>query len=378
VVEHVKKKDRQHGYQGEDQSEEGQGGRGEGNNNNNNNNNNDDWVTTKGPAAVRYQVHDDDGGLSSLTNYMYALAYQSDFLHHVLLSGLSPGSEYAYRVGGKQLVVNTSHEKDKDTEKEKIANVTASGEGTSQFGEETTTTETEEHNDAAAAVFSSSFVFSSEHTFRTLRSPGGETTNIANNKHNQQITPMRIAVVGDVGDTKYSNATMTEARQSGDLDSSILGASVDPEFVVVVGDLSYANGDGYKWDEWQEMMQPVLSSLSLLALPGNHEIEMDAVSHDSFVHFRNRFKMPEVAPEQTAPGFVIDQDRYAFNFTYDFGSSYYSFDVGLLHCVMLNVYAKTNHDSLQFEWLSQDLSQVDRMKTPWVLVFTHSPWYDTP
>jgi hypothetical protein len=112
-------------------------------------------------------------------------------------------------------------------------------------------------------------------------------------------------------------------------------------------------------------------------LAGNHEIEVDRVTNDVFVHFRNRFRMPEVAPEQSLPGRIIDGDSYKFDFTYDYGASFFSFDVGLVHVITLNTYAKSAKGSVQWNWLSYDLKKVDRKRTPWVLVFTHGPWYNT-
>ena len=110
---------------------------------------------------------------------------------------------------------------------------------------------------------------------------------------------------------------------------------------------------------------------------GNHEIEIDGVTNEVFVHYRNRFRMPEVAPEQSLPGHIIDADSYTFDFTYDYGASFFSFDVGLVHVITLNAYAKCARGSVQWNWLSYDLKKVDRAQTPWILVFTHSPWYNT-
>ena len=43
--------------------------------------------------------------------------------------------------------------------------------------------------------------------------------------------------------------------------------TIPPAFLVIAGDLSYADGSGHKWDEWGEMMSPYLSELPLCAIP---------------------------------------------------------------------------------------------------------------
>mmetsp|Transcript_6844 Transcript_6844/g.12707 ORF Transcript_6844/g.12707 Transcript_6844/m.12707 type:complete len:702 (+) Transcript_6844:63-2168(+) len=288
----------------------------------------DSILTARSPPAFRYHV--DEGNIPR-SEYMYATAFESDFIHHVHIMELKADTTYAYRVGGEC-----------NDEKEASENDTVA-------------------NNSVVSMFSPGY------SFKTLRSPGKA----------RYEEPMRFAVIGDIGDTKYSNATLFEASESANIDRSEIGAGVEPEFVVIVGDMSYADGDGSKWDAWGRHMEPILHSLPLLVLPGNHEIEIDRVSGEAFVHYRNRFRTPEIAPEQSVVGEVIDAELYKFNFTYDFGSSFYSFDAGLVHFVMLNVYTKSNEQSAQFKWLCADLAAVDREATPWILVFTHSPWYDS-
>ena len=53
----------------------------------------------------------------------------------------------------------------------------------------------------------------------------------------------------------------------------------------------------------------------------------------------------------------------------------YSYDYGMVHMVMLS----TEHDyqpgSPQYVWLENDLKNVDRTKTPFVMVGGHRPMY---
>ena len=120
-------------------------------------------------------------------------------------------------------------------------------------------------------------------------------------------------------------------------------------------------------------MEPLLSRLPFMTLPGNHETEIDGLTNETFVNYRNRYFMPG-GPQVTLPGIVIDDDSYDYDFKYGGGSSYYSFDVGLAHFICLNTY--DTHDNSQVKFLEKDLKNVDRKVTPWVFVSSHAPLYN--
>lgn len=44
-----------------------------------------------------------------------------------------------------------------------------------------------------------------------------------------------------------------------------------PDFLIIAGDLSYADGVQPVWDEWFQQMQPLLAHTPMMAAPGNHE-----------------------------------------------------------------------------------------------------------
>lgn len=87
----------------------------------------------------------------------------------------------------------------------------------------------------------------------------------------------------------------------------------------------------------------------------------------------------KVKPEVISPGTdrIVDIATYAFDFTYEYGSSYFSFDMGGVHAVCLNAYAHSEEGSAQYEWLKEDLESLNRNITPWVIAFTHGPWYNS-
>jgi hypothetical protein len=45
--------------------------------------------------------------------------------------------------------------------------------------------------------------------------------------------------------------------------------------------------------------------------------------------------------------------------------------------VFLNPYTTTDKNSPQYQWVLNDLKSIDRKLTPWVIVITHCPWYNS-
>jgi hypothetical protein len=120
--------------------------------------------------------------------------------------------------------------------------------------------------------------------------------------------------------------------------------------------------------------------------PGNHEIEINS-DGSQFLSFESRYKMPAVKPAEfgaiTIPASIDPStgrpwcSSSVFQQEYNWGNSFYSFEVASTHIIFLNPYSVTNETSVQYQWLVKDLESVDRQKTPWVIVVTHSPFYNS-
>lgn len=240
-------------------------------------------------------------------NYPGKANYSSPLLHSAVLTGLSPRTQYFYKVG-----------------------------------------------DSASSKFSAVFNF-------TTMPARGDTV------------PFSLGVIGDLGGTADSIATMEH-----------LIANPHLELILLAGDLSYADCTATKWDDWGNMVQPLTSARALHVGPGNHEIEYIAgdTGTELFLAFQSRYVMPGDKPAQRGEIVWMDPSYQgccpsAFISQYDYGSSYYSFDLGMAHVVFLNPYSPTSKDSLQFAWLLKDLSTVDRAVTPWIVVVTHCPMYNS-
>jgi hypothetical protein len=58
-------------------------------------------------------------------------------------------------------------------------------------------------------------------------------------------------------------------------------------------------------------------------------------------------------------------------------ATWYSVDVAGIHLITLSNYHPFASGSAQYNWLKADLAAIDRGVTPWVLVNTHAPWYNS-
>jgi len=156
--------------------------------------------------------------------------------------------------------------------------------------------------------------------------------------------PVIVASIGDHGTSDDSQHILN------DLVTLMQQSKVN--FLTHSGDISYANGVSKYWDIWANMVQPFAAYVPWMVGVGNHELL------ELFVPYEYRFRMP--ANESNSPG----ENRY------------YSFNYGKVHLIALSSEeAEYWHFSYQYDWLSQDLQNVNRKVTPWIVSIWHSPWY---
>ncbi|EIE27096.1 Metallo-dependent phosphatase [Coccomyxa subellipsoidea C-169] len=165
--------------------------------------------------------------------------------------------------------------------------------------------------------------------------------------------PYRLGLIGDLGQTENSAQTLDHLTAS------------NPDSVINVGDLSYADGYQPRWDTYGRLVAPHTSRFAWAVIEGNHELEV-----------------PKILRGQVAngkPGFLAYETRYWFpsKESRSYSPFYYSYEVAGAHVVMLGCYVEYGEESEQYEWLVQDLAGVDRGRTPWVIVGMHAPWYNS-
>ncbi|RLN95370.1 hypothetical protein BBJ28_00005488, partial [Nothophytophthora sp. Chile5] len=147
--------------------------------------------------------------------------------------------------------------------------------------------------------------------------------------------------------------------------------------VMHVGDLAYAMGSTFIWDQFGQLIEYAAARLPYMISMGNHDygylegvkkdpekwpahptFEQDGThGHDSYgecgVPSEKRFHMPENGN----------------------GVYWYSFDTGLAHHTVLSSEHEFARGSRMHDWLVADLKAVDRAKTPWLFVYIHRPLY---
>ncbi|KAF8968595.1 metallophosphoesterase [Flammula alnicola] len=145
-------------------------------------------------------------------------------------------------------------------------------------------------------------------------------------------------------------------------------------------------------NQFYDEMTPITSQKPWMVGPGNHEANCDnggthgfdvticVPGQTNFTGFRNHFRMPS------------SESGGLENF-------WFSFDHGMVHFVQFDTETDLGHGILgpdqpggsegnpgedggpfgladqQINWLKNDLRNVDRKKTPWVIAAGHRPWY---
>lgn len=163
--------------------------------------------------------------------------------------------------------------------------------------------------------------------------------------------PQTFGVIGDLGQTEYSEQTIRH----------LTGYHSTMSAIICAGDLSYADSEQYRWDRWGKLVEPLIARMPWMISSGNHEAERPCQPDVSeFVAYQTRFRMP------------YERDNHLQR-----RNLYYGFRVGLVHFIILTPYVDSTTTSLQYEWLLQEFQRVDRSVTPWLVVIMHGPWYNS-
>lgn len=276
----------------------------------------------------------------------YVEQYISDRQHHVLVTNLTPSTKYYYKcvviVSNPMETANIQHHDDNWEEQEE--------------------SESKRH----LRNVKKSYFSEHEHALKAFTTSSIPCLNVR----------ARFAVLGDLGVSPWQpHSTKTIATLS---DGYWKKNALD--FIVMVGDLSYANGDHHKWDVFMNSLpEDMMGSIPLYVIPGNHDVEGDPETGEIYTAFEDRFRMPHVkAAEKGKATKKKDYDlNKMYQLPYEYGNSYYSFVFGPSFNIALNAFADFEPGSTQYQWLLKELQNVDRSITPWLVVFVHCPLYNT-
>jgi len=168
-------------------------------------------------------------------------------------------------------------------------------------------------------------------------------------KVGQKSPQYKFLTYGDMDINGDSRETLALAKKQ-------LQTDKDIRFIIHQGDIPYAwNCDEPKWDRWGNMAEHITANMPYMTTVGNHE------ENANFTSYRNRFT------NTTGHNSESKQD----------GNLYYSFDYGSVHFVGLSSEHNFVKKSPQYKWLQNDLKNVDRTKTPFVILYAHRPMYSS-
>ncbi|GMI10117.1 hypothetical protein TrVE_jg1389 [Triparma verrucosa] len=187
-------------------------------------------------------------------------------------------------------------------------------------------------------------------------------------------TSSSIALVADMSDYMYSPGeyvssipAMTEAALNGEIDLVIHG-----------GDIAYDIDDdcGRRGDEFMRTIQPLSTTVPYIFGVGDHEggrKDLSLDCHAQLGYDYEGFRMR--VGEATNAGQMIMAHASGSPTSF-----YFSFDVGLVHFVVINTNAWIHacHYWMlppQMMWLSADLAAVNKSRTPWTVLIAHRAIY---
>lgn len=160
-------------------------------------------------------------------------------------------------------------------------------------------------------------------------------------------------------------------------------AAADPKqkhrYVAVlhVGDLAYAMGSTFIWDQFGHLIEYAASHLPYMISMGNHDygyLEGVKKDHVKFPAFHTFEKDGTHGHDSYGECGIPSEKRFHMPDNGN-GVYWYSFDTGLVHHTVLSSEHEFARGSPMHNWLVNDLKAVDRAKTPWVFVYIHRPLY---
>jgi hypothetical protein len=165
-------------------------------------------------------------------------------------------------------------------------------------------------------------------------------------------SPLRLGLIGDIGQTPDSNTTLSHYEQH------------PGDAVLFVGDLSYADKhplhDNNRWDTWGRFSERSVAYQPWIWTVGNHEIDYapEVGETVAFKPFSHRYPTPHRASGSSEP-------------------YWYSVKMGPAHVIVLCSYCAFGKYTPQWKWLEEELKRVDRDTTPWLFISAHVPWYNS-
>ena len=190
-------------------------------------------------------------------------------------------------------------------------------------------------------------------------------------------TPFSYVVYGDQG------CPIVGWGNGGLWTSAMAAREKDIRAVHHFGDLSYARGAAHIWDEWLQMLQPFSTHVPLMIGVGNHEYDHTSggTHRDPSGVKEDHGFMPEWGNFFNDSGGecgVPTSQRFTMPASKNSnGVFWYSHDYATVHTIMISSEHNLTQGSPQYEWLQADLEATNRTLTPWIVVESHRPMYES-
>ena len=180
---------------------------------------------------------------------------------------------------------------------------------------------------------------------------------------------VKFVIYGDMDITAHPGAETTASRLTREAEENQLG------FVLHIGDISYAEGLAYRWEEWMTLIEPYSSLVPYMVSIGNHD-QVTATGHEKDPSGNTWIVQPGSFHDSNGEcGVPLDR---RFHMPEDGNKLWwYSFKFASVHLIQLSSEHDIQPGSDQYRWLEDTLKSVDRQVTPWVIVTCHRPMYAT-
>ena len=329
------------------------------------------FVETETASSYNITVFPQRGNYGDQKQYYFSPHY-----HHVTITGLEPGTTYFYKPvmhtnlrGFTKYDVRNAEHIDHSGAAMVEAEVESYREEGKKIPEDAWTRS--RYLASLPAYDGSKYQCPSPDKIRTFKTappptiPGDDST----------VAPVSIAVVGDLGQFKHSEQTL----------SSLIRSRHEVDAIILAGDIAYTRLDHRQWDTFFDFLDdyPIAEHVPLQIVPGNHDIDKHEDGTEIFLAYEHRFRMPRVRPPELGlykgPGAreILNMDQPPYPLPYEWGNAYYAYNYGPARFIMISSYSSLEPQSTQYMWIEQELKAVDRSVTPWVIAVLHTPVYNT-
>jgi len=164
--------------------------------------------------------------------------------------------------------------------------------------------------------------------------------------NSEQVSETRFLMYGDLGGEWAGSGHLTTARM---IDSNEVEEN---EFTLLVGDVSYEDGQDEYWDIYVDQIEPIAARHPFMVQVGNHEEDYG----ECCVPLDTRFHVPD--------------NNYDGN-----SLLWYSFTWGLIKFVVMSTEHDFDRGSEQHDYLVREMANINRTATPWLIFTGHRPMY---